>query len=261
MKKIWALLSAFLLVFLFISLSEVFSFVKADYSLWIRRGLVIASVLLFFVFYLLIRKMKTVLSEKKHIPYAVCASLLSVSVICLSICKFYSVIKTDTVLSPIAFFSSPYFYVGYSLLGLLAAVYFCTVAISEFTGEKHYIEHPIFSLMPSLWLCYALFVSFAESVGSASTVISGIKTLAAAFSMIFMFYKARKTCFSEKDDNMSVLFASLAFVFSLSGAAGFFASFTVNQGAFSVLFLENTVMLFMALYSFFFLTSIREEKN
>ena len=147
MKKIWALLSAFLLVFLFISLSEVFSFVKADYSLWIRRGLVIVSLLLFFVFYFIMKKMKTVLSEKKHIPYAVSASLLSLSVIGLSIYKFYSVIKKETVLSPIAFFSSPYFYAGYSLLGLLSAVYFLVVAISEFTGEKHYIRHPIFSLM------------------------------------------------------------------------------------------------------------------
>lgn len=261
MKKIWALLSAFLLVFLFISLSDVFSFAKSDLSILLRRALVVFSALLFFVFYFLMKKMKTVLSDKKHIPYAFCAAFLSLSVIALSIYKFYSVTVLKAAVSNISFFASPYFYIGYTVLGLFGAVYYLTVAISEFTGEKHYIQHPIFSLMPSLWLCYALFVSFAENVGSVSNIESGIKTLAIAFSMIFMFYKARKTCFNEKEDNMSALFGSLAFVFSFSGAVGFFASFIVNQKAFSVVFLENIVLIFMALYAFFFLTSIREEKN
>ena len=135
------------------------------------------------------------------------------------------------------------------------------VAISEFTGEKHYIQHPIFSLMPSLWLCYALFISFAETADSVGSVENGLKTLAAVFSMLFMFYKAKKTCFNEKEDNMSALFGALTFVFAFSGAAGFFASFIMQQGAFSVIVLENVFMLFMALYSLFFLTSLRAEKK
>lgn len=262
MKKIWILLSAFLAVFLFLELETVFSFLPQQFDLYLKIALVAFVLIFYVVSYLLFRKTNTVISEKKNIPYAVCAALLSLSVIFFSIYRVYSFLVLKTVpVSQIKFFSSVYFHIGYSVLGLLAAIYFCTVSISEFCGEKHYIQHPIFSLMPSLWFCYGLIVLFSEKIATSGNVKDSVKVLALVFSMLFVFFKAKKTCFNEPQDNMSALFGLLGFVFSFSFSVGFIVSFIIAPSAFSSLFAECIVMLMMSLYELFYLTSLRLEKN
>ena len=212
-----------LAVFVFITVPlrvfQLCNCVDPETGFWAARDFTVLSVYIICALFCLVSFFMTFFSgiiskptfhEEKNIPLGVCTAIFVVGLLVQSILNvskvitiFSSFVASETQsLANYLISSGGLMMVFEIIFGILAAVYFCFVTISSFTGRNSFQANKLLALTPALWAMFRMIYHFIDPVNFKNVSQLFLQLIMLAFASVFFLSFARIASDIHADKSM-----------------------------------------------------------